>query len=587
MGVLKFQSFLRREFKEHCSRQLATLTDEREVRRLFVDFNAMIHNAINDTYSTEDPDELRLMFESPESYWLSPEGVVDHVMQEMIEVLDIARPKELLYIAADGPVMRAKLAQQRQRTYKSKPGSQPFDRNLVKPGTEFMITICSEVRSRLGKLAMEITAARGNFPHEVIFSDAFAPGEGEHKIMTMLKTKAKKNNTYDRQYDVVYSPDSDMHFLVYLHAAPNDNVVIMRRTHKIGEDGEKYEYFHATRIRAEIIKMGFPNIRDFVLICCFGGNDFVPALAFAKFGDGDVFGTLMRTYIATFGRQKGLSAIFSGTSIKWNMLLRYVQALLPASDTFLSKAGTMQVEQSHKFYDPLKGEDRRSKVLMWAMGYEGNESGKPDFDASFFNSRYKQFIFGTFHQIDQPREEFNFDATQEQVHNYLEGLVWVLSYYDNQEEGVNHDWVYSFHYPPDVVDLADYLQLHQENPTWEVRPLDTSIQPINSPMEHLMAILRKEQLYMLPTVLKTIVIDQLPHLYPEEVQVDLTNVPFGDEGREIVLIDFPDMTEIRNVFSAVRDDPNVKSRNLKKGNLRVWPRVKASRTKKEGIEQQN
>lgn len=576
MGVLKFQSWLRREFKIFYSKVLAELADGLKVDRLFIDFNAMIHNAINEAYRTDDEHEKEKMFKSPESYWLGDDGVAGLIMAEIIAILDIVRPESLLYIAADGPVMKAKLIQQRQRSFKSKPGGEPFNRNQVKPGTEFMQTICAEIRSRLAKHAENVISARDSFPRVVEFSDATAFGEGEHKIMIAMKRKTDRVGRGRRPIDVIYSPDSDMHFLTYLHASPEDNVIIMRKVHEVKEDGEEFEYFYATKIRDALMRKGFHSIRDFVLICCLGGNDFVPALPFLKFGDGDVFGALSKAYLDTFGKDRRHEVMYNASKVNWGMFQRYLESLEPISEQFLSEVGKAQVSQSYKYYDPLNGDDRRSKVLMWAMGDESSEY-KPEFNQAFFNQKYKQFIFGTFHESHEIREDFNFDSTIEQVRNYLEGLVWVMSYYDNQDAGVNHDWAYQFHYPPDVADLRKYVMIYKDNPTWEFNPLNTTIQVRNTPLEHLMAILRKEDLHLVPAIVRTLFLQEMPHLFPESVQIDRTLVPIGEEGRDIVLIDYPNMAEIRRVFEAIREDPNVQARNVKRGLFKVWPKTKGKK----------
>jgi 5'-3' exonuclease len=567
MGVLKFQQWLRLKFSHHHSQNLHTLTQGATVGRFFIDFNAVIHNAINEVYETDDPDELERMYNMTAAYWTSSGGVLDLILTEIFDQINLVRPTRLVYIAADGPVMKAKLMQQRQRSYKSDT-SQPFNRNQVKPGTDFMTTICSRVRQALKIWAKEGSESGEYRPAEIHLSDAFDEGEGEHKIMTLLNNKNSNPRGSQREVDVIYSPDSDVHFLSYIHANTK-RTFIMRKLHEVTNENEPYEFFDATKIREEILrKYGFGNIQDFVLVCCFGGNDFIPALPFAKFGDGNVFDAITYTYVKVFGHRSS-PALYSDNNIKWEALARYLSVLEIESRKFLEKAALNQIENIDRYYNAEANEDRRSAVLQWSlMGVDGDV----EFNSTLFNERYKKYIFGTFHESDMIRESFNFDATQDQVANYLEGLAWVMSYYHTQGTNVNHDWCYTFHYPPDIIDIRKYLVLNHEDPIWTETPLNRTHQTLNTPLEHLVTILKREELWMLPQIVGTLFLQEMPDLFPEDVYVDKTGIPFGVEGKDVVLINFPSMSQIRSVFDLVRDDPSVLRINkVRKNPTKIWP----------------
>jgi 5'-3' exonuclease len=582
MGVLKFQQWLRNTFENYYKLKLEELTAKKVVGRLFIDFNAVIHNAINEVYKTDDPEELERMFTMSPAYWTGPGGVLDGIMDELLEMIRIVKPTRLVYIAADGPVMKAKLMQQRQRSYKAQGDTQPFNRNQVKPGTDFMTTICGRVRQALKEWATAAYKNNKPRPHEIHLSDSGDEGEGEHKIMTQIGIVDSNARGANNEIDVIYSPDSDMHFLSYLHSTRN--TIIMRRLHEIQNDAEKYEYFHVTEIKKLIIKsptknfpdpLGFGDIRDFVLVSCFGGNDFVPALPFAKFGDGNAFDAIVKAYKRAFGNRSG-SALYVDNKINWLALAHYLSFLEVESTRFLQKAAIDQVKRSYLYHNEEAGEDRRSPVLKWALLETGDEM---ELNPVFFNTRYKKYIFGTFHEPNMVRESFNFDATEEQVHNYLEGLTWVMSYYASQGSSVNHDWAYVFHYPPDVSDIRKYLLKRGAKPTWTQVPLDHTHQDINTPLEHLITILRRDELWMLPPIVSTLFLQEMPDLFPEKVYVDKTGIPFGVEGKEIVLVNFPSMTQIRQVFDIIREDPSVVRVNkVRKNATKIWP-SRGGRTK--------
>lgn len=580
MGVLKFQSWLRYEFSDQYGRNFAKLSKGKSTERLFIDANALVHNAINSVYSTDDEQEYQNMFTMSAGYW---NDVADTFLAEIVTVMQIVQPTKMLYIAFDGPVMKAKLVQQRQRSYKSSGDAQPFDRNQVKPGTDFMATICDRIRNGL-KLwkAQQIlerekqqererkkieTEKKTYFgPAEIFLSDTYDPGEGEHKIMTVLRSGEAEKYTLD----VIYSPDSDMHILTYLHCNFR-NVILMRPPHVADEIGP-YEFFHATETKKLILtsKPGFGCIEDFIIVSCFGGNDFVPALPFAKFGEGNGFKAITTAYYNTFGNSTDKPMLYVNNKIDWYNLYRYLVQLQIQSEMFLYKAAMEEIEHPEKYFNSETGEDRRSKVLNWALT---EKKGVYSFNQGFFNERYKRFIFGTYHEADMTREEFiNFDSTKEQVRNYLEGLSWVMSYYQTQGNSVNNDWAYVFHYPPDTEDLVKFLKSNHHNPTWESMALNHANSQVNTPLEHLITILRKDQLWMLPTVVSTLFLEVMPELYPDEVSVDKTSIPFGVEGHDIVLVNYPSMASIRRLFDQVRDNPTVKRVNeVRRKPLQIWP----------------
>jgi 5'-3' exonuclease len=638
MGVLKFQQWLRTKFREHVRTDLKALIGEKEVRRLLIDFNAIIHNEATEAYTSDDPDVLEAMKSAPQSFVLEEGGVVDLIMEELQDLIEIVKPKRLVYIAADGVVMKAKILQQRQRSFKTKTSDHPFNRNSVKPGTQFMITVCAEVRSRLARYAkdMEAITEVSEFPLEIEFSDDSEPGEGEHKIMTKLKERPKRRGSFDREVDVIYSPDSDMHFLSFLHASPSDEVVIMRHVHRrvhekvdeslsqededdeeegdakkeveveenedIKEADSPYEFFYTSAILRALKKQGFADIRDFVFVCCFAGNDFVHPLPFVKYGDGNVFASIHHAYIKTFGRQRSYGTIYDGATVNWANVLKFLETLEGISDKFLENGGRMQILRSDKYYNPKTEEDRRAPFLSWAIsegvragrreaqskvgkgkeqergtkvgrkGEERKERMEVQFNPAFFNDKYRRFIFGTFHDPTEIRENLTYDLTNDMCKNYLEGLVWTMEYYANQGTGVNSDWSYVFHYSPTVFDLKRYVADHLEKPTWYDVPLSRLNSVINKPLEHLIAVLKQEDLYLVPDIVSMLFLKYMPHLFPTVVVTDSTMVPFGEEWRETVLVNIPDMASIRRLFSSIAEVEEVAKINARKSRVKVWMR---------------
>uniref|UniRef100_A0A6C0CI16 Xrn1 N-terminal domain-containing protein n=1 Tax=viral metagenome TaxID=1070528 RepID=A0A6C0CI16_9ZZZZ len=563
MGVKKYQQWVRQRFRDYHShelgRLLVTKRGSRKVRRLFLDLNAIIHTAVNIVYDG--------IVDDFDSYW---GDVVIELTAEIIAIMEIVNPVYLMYLGADGTVSKAKMLQQRQRSYRVMPKEDQFSRNNVKPGTEFMATLSHSLRESL-KAALNKRKKDGDFtPAAVEFSDASIPGEGEHKILARMKSATKEGDS-QKMVDVIFSPDSDLHFLLMLNVPAGDHAIIMRQVHKVEEEESKYEYFYVTEIRSKMdlgihTPMGFSKIssrNDFALISCFAGNDFLPALPFFKYGDGDVFDAILSAHSAAFKAFQSSDYVYDN----WENLLKYLITLSEKEEGFLLKTSNAMTSQSSEFYD---GEnDRRSGAIELATG-SGNK-GEPKFETSFFDSKYNRQITGTYHHVNQLQiEELDYDYIDEMCHAYLEGLVWVVQYYRTQGKGVNLNWAYTYHYAPNLTDLISYLKRH-EVPAWKRTPLLTSVIEVPfTPVEQLLAILRPEDLHLVPNIARTLFLNKMPSLYPEKVLFDYTLIPFGREHDAIVLINFPDMLSIRALFQAIEDDPSVKARNKTHNIVKIW-----------------
>jgi 5'-3' exoribonuclease 2 len=132
------------------------------------------------------------------------------------KLINLIKPKKILYVAIDGVAPRAKMNQQRSRRFRAaleaketqekekellvewkskglkipdlKKGK-PFDSNVITPGTKFM--------DRLSHALKIYISHRINFNPLwkdlcVIFSDSNVPGEGEHKILEFIRLQRRK-----------------------------------------------------------------------------------------------------------------------------------------------------------------------------------------------------------------------------------------------------------------------------------------------------------------------------------------------------------------------------------------------------------
>lgn len=207
------------------------------------------------------------------------------------------------------------------------PKAERFDSNCITPGTEFMHRLANALRYYITE---RLNSDPGWANIEVILSDANVPGEGEHKIMDFIRRQRGQSDHDPNTHHCICGADAD---LIMLGLATHEpNFTIIREEFKpnaprpcticgqIGhemadceglpreesEDGvDKYSaetsyiFIRISTIREYIeYEMKMPNlpfkydfenvIDDWVMMCFFVGNDFLPHLPSLEIREGAI-----------------------------------------------------------------------------------------------------------------------------------------------------------------------------------------------------------------------------------------------------------------------------------------------------------
>ena len=163
---------------------------------------------------------------------------------------------------------------------------------------------------------------------KIIFSTAETPAEGEHKLLQYIR-----NSNNDYKY-VIYGLDADLIFLSL--SANKDNIYLMRESNEINKNNK--EIFNLVEIDMlkkciieqinEIMikeKLDEENvIKDFIFICYFLGNDFlphVPSIDIKCFDKNNINGLdlLLQAYANTFDSLNNYIIINENNIIKYNI----------------------------------------------------------------------------------------------------------------------------------------------------------------------------------------------------------------------------------------------------------------------------
>lgn len=195
-----------------------------ELHNLYLDFNGIVHPCSHPENKPAPANESEMMME---------------IFKYTDRVVNMVRPRRLLYIAIDGVAPRAKMNQQRARRFRAAMDAKEadekkaefqtllrqqkmdrgeeetveevvkktWDSNVITPGTPFMFILAQSVRY-WAQWKLNTDPAWADL--KVIISDASVPGEGEHKIMQFIRSQRS-----DPEYDpntrhVMYGLDADL-----------------------------------------------------------------------------------------------------------------------------------------------------------------------------------------------------------------------------------------------------------------------------------------------------------------------------------------------------------------------------------------
>eukprot|EP00038_Savillea_parva_P027465 m.59700 g.59700 ORF g.59700 m.59700 type:complete len:976 (-) comp7911_c0_seq1:228-3155(-) len=204
-----------------------------EVDNLYLDMNGIIHPCCHPEDGTEPATELdmfRAIFDYVDRIfaivrprrlvYLAVDGPAPRAKMNQQRARRFRAAKEKRDGTATLTLRRALLQRNGKRVLPEAPSG--FDSNCITPGTEFMerLSLALEwyVLNRL-----DSDPAWANIL--VLFSDATIPGEGEHKIMDFLREQRKCDTHNPNLRHVLYGADADLIMLGLVSHEPNFTIL--------------------------------------------------------------------------------------------------------------------------------------------------------------------------------------------------------------------------------------------------------------------------------------------------------------------------------------------------------------------------
>jgi 5'-3' exonuclease len=235
------------------------------------------------------------------------------------------------------------------------------------------------------------------------------------------------------------------------------------------------------------------RIYDYIFICFFLGNDFMPHFPSVNIRTGGV-DKMINAYKATIGGTNDF--ITDGKIINWKNVRKLVKFLADLEEEHLKVETKLRDKRSKMFYATRTPEETFKKFEAIPT-YERNlEKFINPFEANWQNRYYKALF-----DIENITEE----QKKEICINYLEGLEWTMKYYTTG--CADWRWCYKYNYPPLLSDLIHYVP----NLSTEFVPLKAA-NPVTE-LVQLSYVLPRQSLTLLPKKLYAALISKQEDLY--------------------------------------------------------------------------
>lgn len=525
---------------------------------LYLDFNGAIHPAVR-TDGKMTYDEM-------------PAAVCTYLEQ----IIKNVKPKEV-WIAIDGVAPVAKMAQQRERRFKSVKESkhkrdlaikynipvreEHIDFNMISPGTEFMNTLETYLQGEI----KQNTAPGGKW-HGLKFtlSGSCIPGEGEHKIMSEIRRRRLNSQSPSQsQHNCIYGLDADLLFLAMLNDPEcmivRENVQFRLRE-ELGFDPKLYPYIyldvHALRNSVcelldpichleHLSRMGFKYnrivtdtvklrdaprdryydperdsdrlIRDYVFICFMLGNDFLPRLPCLKIRNGSLNDLIVIYKLISW--RLGDFLIRPDLTVNRKFMHQLLAAIANLEDHYMLELGDRRSKDVGRFKFRLRGKSRYEQALEEFDYVENQYNDTIQGGTRGWRKRYYEYHLGfTCHNHKERARKL-----RPICRSYIRGMNWVLQYYTGMHD--NWTWHYPYDAAPTAQDLFD-----------SIADLDLSYSFADNapvpPYVQLLSILPPESAPLLPSTLRPLMTDRdspIHYMYPLKITLSLIGNKFWHE----------------------------------------------------------
>uniref|UniRef100_A0A8C1WH39 5'-3' exoribonuclease n=1 Tax=Cyprinus carpio TaxID=7962 RepID=A0A8C1WH39_CYPCA len=501
-----------------------------------------------------------------------------------------------------------------------------FDSNCITPGTEFMDNLAKCLRYYI---ADRLTNDPGWHNITVFLSDASVPGEGEHKIMDFIRRQRAQPNHDPNTHHCLCGADADLIMLGLATHEPNFTIIreefkpnkprpcalCGQMGHEIKDcqglarekQGEHDEFADTVPVSEQefifirlivlreylereltMASLPFPfnferSVDDWVFMCFFVGNDFLPHLPSLEIREGAI-DRLVGIYKDVVHKTGGYLTENGFVNLERVELI--MQAVGVAEDNIFKKRKDddesfkrrmkekkkrMKAHQGPSFVpggqfapQALGGRDRpiavqNARQSAYEMRMQGNQPSndmdnrgvkrkaedsdsepEPEDNVRLWEEGWKQRYYKTKFDVDATDDEFR----KKVVQSYVEGLCWVLRYY--YQGCASWKWYFPFHYAPFASDFKDIKGMFSD--------FEKGTKPFK-PLEQLMGVFPAASGNFLPQTWRALMTNpesSIIDFYPDDFAIDLNGKKYAWQG--VALLPFVDERRLRAALADVYPD---------------------------------
>uniref|UniRef100_A0A7N8X8Q6 5'-3' exoribonuclease n=1 Tax=Mastacembelus armatus TaxID=205130 RepID=A0A7N8X8Q6_9TELE len=485
-----------------------------------------------------------------------------------------------------------------------------FDSNCITPGTEFMDNLAHCLRYYV---ADRLSNDPGWRNVTVFLSDASVPGEGEHKIMDFIRRQRAQPNHDPNTHHCLCGADADLIMLGLATHEPNFTIIreefkpnkprpcalCGQMGHEIkdcqGAAREKqgqHDEFADTMpvaeqefifIRLSVLReylsreltmasLPFPfdferSVDDWVFMCFFVGNDFLPHLPSLEIREGAI-DRLVNIYKDVVHKTGGY--LTQNGYVNLERVEMIMQAVGVAEDNIFRKRKEDDAEQQgpaylttgqfapqalgrrdqpepvqnarHQAYNMrMQSSEQHNKINKLTRKAEDSDSEpEPEDNVRLWEEGWKQRYYKTKFDVDVTDDDFR----QKVVQSYVEGLCWVLRYY--YQGCASWKWYFPFHYAPFASDFKDIKGMFTE--------FEKGTKPFK-PLEQLMGVFPAASGNFLPQTWRNLMSSPdspIIDFYPDDFAIDLNGKKYAWQG--VALLPFVDERRLRAALADVYPD---------------------------------
>uniref|UniRef100_A0A8C9TSF2 5'-3' exoribonuclease n=1 Tax=Scleropages formosus TaxID=113540 RepID=A0A8C9TSF2_SCLFO len=492
-----------------------------------------------------------------------------------------------------------------------------FDSNCITPGTEFMDNLAKCLRYYI---AERLSNDPGWRNLTVVLSDASVPGEGEHKIMDFIRRQRAQPNHDPNTHHCLCGADADLIMLGLATHEPNFTIIreefkpnkprpcalCGQMGHEIKDcqglarekQGEHDQFADSVPvseqefifIRLSVLReylereltmasLPFPfnferSVDDWVFMCFFVGNDFLPHLPSLEIREGAI-DRLVAIYKDVVHKTGGyltengfvhlerVEMIMQAVGVAEDNIFKkrkeddvsivlFLQAeqrpaFLPTGQFAPQALGGRAIPQPiqnarHTAFDMrMQGMDQRPSDGPGTRGEkrkaeDSDSEPEPEDNVRLWEDGWKQRYYKT---------KFDVDASDETFRRKVVKSYGCASW----------KWYFPFHYAPFASDFKDIKGMFME--------FETGTKPFK-PLEQLMGVFPAASGNFLPTTWRALMTNpdsSIIDFYPEDFAIDLNGKKYAWQG--VALLPFVDERRLRAALEEVYPDltPEERKRN--------------------------